>query len=179
MFFAPILSLLIQQPACTVPAVHSLAPEVHPPPVFNNLEDTRKQGQDCIYTHLKDWPILTKNSGRFSSSYSAASLHSLAPEVHPPPVVRAALHPRLRADVQEVLLQWGACFPGDPWNWRFAGGVGDCRLVMRSKSRPHWTQPGTTEGQPLRGDAMAMITSFGWSGCPRTIPRYLLQNGQI
>ena len=46
--------------------------------------------------------------------FSASSLDSLAPEVHPRPVVGAALHPRLGADVQVALIHRGARVPGDP-----------------------------------------------------------------
>ena len=45
--------------------------------------------------------------------FSAASLDSLAPEVHPRPVVGAALHPRLGTDVQVALIHRGARVPGD------------------------------------------------------------------
>ena len=75
-------------------------------------------------------------------SQSASSLHSLAPEVHPAPVVRAALHLGVGADVQVALLLWRPRLPGDSRDWRLAG-VGSYRLVMRGKSCPHWAQPGT------------------------------------
>ena len=81
----------------------------------------------------------------YLSSQSAAGLHSLAPEVHPAPVLGAALHPCLRADVQVALLHRGARVPGDP---RAAVG-GCCRLVMRGKSCPHGTKPGTSEDSAL------------------------------
>ena len=48
------------------------------------------------------------------SPQSAASSDSLVPEVHPAPVVGAALHPRLGADVQVTLFRWGARVPADP-----------------------------------------------------------------
>ena len=74
--------------------------------------------------------------------FSAASLDSLAPEVHPRPVVGTALHPRLGADVQVALLHRGAGGPGDPWDWWLAGVGSSYRLVIRGKSWPHGTEPG-------------------------------------
>ena len=96
------------------------------------------------FQQLSEKTNLFKISKRFFLPiiFSASSLDSLAPEVHPRPVVGAALHPRLGTDVQVALIHRGARVPGDPWDWWLAGVGSSYRLVIRGKSWPHGTEPG-------------------------------------